>query len=226
MEVALRVVEYLLYTIDEPLVLGGGAEIKVVTQTDAALGIAPKMRSVIAEFTALSDDSGAVSAKVTATEHVPLSSYEAELEGTAQALDDNTKVYGKVVGIEFEDWELEGVSQSFKTSARVGNVLTELERPGVQRLVWGDNEKAIQFVKREVEGKNLRHANLRLWYLRSELQKMQVEYLWISGKKLDVNAMTKPVQKSEMARLRWKVLGHKLLGRSEPIVTISESTEV
>jgi hypothetical protein len=30
---------------------------------------------------------------------------------------------------EFEDWELEGVSQSFKTSARVGNVLTGLEKP-------------------------------------------------------------------------------------------------
>jgi hypothetical protein len=42
MEVALRVVEYLLYTIDEPLVLGDGADLKVVTRTDAALGIAPR----------------------------------------------------------------------------------------------------------------------------------------------------------------------------------------
>jgi hypothetical protein len=225
MEVAQRVVEYLVTTIDEPLVLGGTADMKIVTQTDAALGIAPKMRSVIAEFTTLGDGSGAISAKVTATEHIPLSSYEAELDGTAQALDDNTRIYGKVVGEEFEDWELEGVTQSFKTSARVKNVLTELERPGITRIIWGDNEKAIQFVKREVEGKNLRHANLRLWYIRSEVQKMQVEYLWISGKKLDVNAMTKPVQRSEIARLRWKVQGYKLLGRPEPIVNNSTNVE-
>jgi hypothetical protein len=93
-----------------------------------------------------------------------------------------------------------------------------LEHPGVPRKIYGDNEKAIEFTKRQVESKNIRHANLRLWYLRQEMERGCVEYEWMSGKLLDVNAMTKPVGVDEITRLRWRVLGHQLIGRPEPII--------
>ena len=218
MEVALRVVDYLKTTVGEPLVLGGVSDLEIITYTDAALGIGPKYRSVIAEFTRLGSGAGAVNAKVMATDDVHLSSFETELDGTGQALEENEKVMKK--------WNLEGVTRSFKTSARVSNILEELDVKPKRRVIYGDNEKCIQFVKREVEGKNVRHANLRLWYLRQELSKQGVHYEWMSGPTLDVNAMTKPVKKDEIARLRWNVLGHALLGQVMPIVRVSKRREL
>jgi hypothetical protein len=172
---------------------------------------------VISEFTRLGPGAGAVNAKTAATDHVALSSFETELYGTEQALDENEKINGIV------NWELEGVTHSFKTSARISNILTEFQQNGVPRVIYGDNEKAIEFIKREVESKNIRHANLRLWYMRQELERGGVKYEWKSGKLLEVNAMTKPVGVDELTRLRWSVLGHSLLGRPEPIVkTVSK----
>jgi hypothetical protein len=214
-EIGLRVMRYLMSTIDEPLVLGGHGSLEVITQTDAALGTATKYRSVISQYTVLGEGAGAVCAKTSATDHVALSSFEAELYGTEQALDESNKVLEKL-----PDWELDGVSESFKTSARIGNILAELEHPGVPRMIYGDNEKAIEFVKREVETKNLRHANLRLWYMREEMHRKKVQYIWMSGPLLDVNAMTKPVSVDELCRLRWSVLGHSLLGRPKPLVRL------
>lgn len=218
MEVALRVVDYLMSTVDEPLVLGGTADLEIITYTDAALGIAPKGRSVIAEFTRLGAGAGAVNAKTMATEMVHLSSFETELDGTGQGLDENERI-----AIQTSRWNLDGVSRSFKTSARVANILTELDISAVKRVIYGDNEKCIQFCKREVEGKNVRHAELRLWYIRQELQQQGVLYEWMPGNKLDVNAMTKPVGIEELTRMRWNVLGHQLLGVPEPLVRVSKT---
>jgi hypothetical protein len=171
---------------------------------------------VIAEFTRLGAGAGAVNAKCMATEDVHLSSFETELDGTAQAFDANTTVTDKL------KWNLEGVTRSFKTSARVSNILHEMDIKNIKRIIYGDNEKCIQFVKREVEGKNVRHANLRLWYIRQELSRAGVQYEWMPGAKLDVNAMTKPVKTDELNRLRWNILGHSLLGISEPVVRVSK----
>jgi hypothetical protein len=214
LEVARRVLGYLVSTVLEPLVLGGSDPLEVITQTDAALGTGPKLRSVIAEFTTLGKYSGAINAKVTATDHIPLSSFESELYGTEQAYEENERM-NDLIGT----FEIDGVAHSFKTSSRVSNVLTEMEQHGVPRIIYGDNEKAIEFVKREVETKNIRHANLRLWYMRVELANGGVLYEWKSGKLLEVNALTKPVKVDEQTRLRWSILGHKLLGHPEPIVT-------
>jgi hypothetical protein len=216
MKVAMRVVDYLMSTIDVALVMGGSVDLEIITYTDAALGIAPKFRSVIAEFTRIGAGAGAVSAKVMATEDVHLSSFESELDGSKQAFDENERVVTKT------KWNLEGVTRSFKTSSRVANYLSELNISNIPRVIYGDNEKCIEFVKRQVEGKNVRHANLRLWYLRQELGRAKVRYEWMSGLKLDVNAMTKPVSKDEMNRLRWNVLGHQLLGEVEPVVLASK----
>ena len=73
-------------------------------------------------------------------------------------------------------------------------------------------------MKREVETKNVRHANLRLWYMRVEMENGGVSYEWCSGKLLEVNALTKPVTVDEITRMRWSILGHKLLGRPQPVM--------
>jgi hypothetical protein len=227
MEVGLRVLEYLVTTSDIPLVLGGFGDLKVVTYTDAALGVATRLRSVIAEFTRLGDGAGAVSAHCTATDHIMLSSYEAELTGSKAAFDANQSVTAHV-----DRFDLQGVTNGFKTSARVANQLREFEYPVTHcatadsgpseypRLIYGDNEKAIEFVNGTVEGKNVRHADLRLWYLRHELKMTSVRYEWTPGNTLDVNAMTKNVSQAEHLRFTWNVMGHALLGYEQPIVEV------
>ena len=104
--------------IEEQLMLGGKSELSIITQTDAALGTGPKRRSVIVEFTVLGEEAGAIHVKVTATQPIPLSFFEAELCGTEQAFEVN-----EAVNDELASWDLEGVTMSIKTSVRVGNTL-------------------------------------------------------------------------------------------------------
>ena len=70
LKMARHVLMYLYTTKDTPLVLGGLAELEVITYTDASLGTAPKGRSVIVYATKLNERVGAVSAHTKATDVV------------------------------------------------------------------------------------------------------------------------------------------------------------
>jgi hypothetical protein len=221
-DVGVRLLEYLLETKDMPLVLGGQGKFQVVTQTDASHGTASRCRGVIAEFTRVSDGAGAINAKATATDRICLSSFEVEGVGTIHALDNNTLVNEHIKG-----FDLQGVTNAFKSTARVVNELIELEYPldsmkhdttPYERIIYGDNEKAITFIRSETEGKNVRHADLRLWYLREEIRLNRIDYQYYKGTKLNVNAMTKVVNEAEQARFTWDIMGHALLGLPEPVV--------
>jgi hypothetical protein len=61
------------------------------------------------------------------------------------------------------------------------------------RIIIGDNEKAIQFIRGEAEGKAIRHALRRFSFMREEFSKGNIDLLWLSGKSLVVYAMTKVV---------------------------------
>jgi hypothetical protein len=215
-DVGLRLLEFLAATKDIPLVLGGRGKFEVVTQTDASHGTGPKCRGIIAEFTRISEGAGAVNAKATATDTIHLSSFEVEGMGTIQAYDEQEIVAKKIKG-----FDLQGTTNAFKTTARVVNELTELEYPvagDYPRTILGDNEKAITFIRSETEGKNVRHADLRLWYVRGQIRHSRVDYRWHQGTLLNVNAMTKVVNLQEQARFTWDIMGHALLGVKEPTV--------
>jgi hypothetical protein len=74
------VIQYLYETKDIPLVLGGSPVIQINSYTDSSFGTAPKGRSVSGQLQKLNSESGAVSAKSTATATVLLSSCESELD--------------------------------------------------------------------------------------------------------------------------------------------------
>jgi hypothetical protein len=196
-----RVIRYLGQTKDEPLVLGGFEPAQIRTLSDASLGTGPKGRSIIAYGTRLGTTSGFIATKVKATQYMCLSSFEGEKNG---------------------------YFESFRTSARYANIAREMSyKVDPVRVIIGDNEKAIQFIRGEAEGKGIRHALRRFSYMREEYTKGNIDLQWLSGKTLVVDAMTKVVDADSYRRFRGDVLGHALLEVSSDAnqLLVSDSSE-
>ena len=85
MKMSLYTLSYLYYSSELPLDLGGSMVLDLNGYTDASLGTAPKGKSVVASINKLHPDSGAVTAKCSATSIVHTASFEAELDGTLVA---------------------------------------------------------------------------------------------------------------------------------------------
>lgn len=162
------------------MVLGGFDPLRKTNYTDASLATGPKGRSVTAEIHKLGEKSGAISAKATASHVVAQSSFEAELMGTSTAL---------------------------KTMARIGNLLDSLPidyiKPGT---LWGDNEAQIKFVTGEGSAKGVRHMEMRMWYIRGEYAKGNVDLKHMAGTDLPADKITKLGNALEHKRFSRKVL--------------------
>jgi hypothetical protein len=185
MKQAERMIKYLKSTIDIPLVLGGLEAPQLETSCDASLGTGPKMRSVIAMATRMSSKSGFITAKCKATQYMALSSFEGEING---------------------------YFEGFKMSAREKNIAAELEyKINSTRVITGDNEKGIQFIKGEAEGKGIRHALRRFSYMREEYLKGDIHFYWQMGEGLVVDGMTKPLDGEAFANFRRNAMGLSLL---------------
>jgi hypothetical protein len=218
LKVSVRVVLYMRNTIDSyPLVLGGRDPLEVLTYTDASLNTAPGGRSVIAYGTRLGKHAGLVSAKTRATMDVVLSSFEAELDGHGEGVANNEMVMNKKQNIT-------GLVEAFKQNAATRNVLAELSEYPESRMVYSDNKAMIDFVKDEAQARGMRHASLRLYYVRQQVERgiglTNVE--WMSGKKILANAMTKAVLQAEHIWFSEDVQGHKLLGKKPPGSLVEE----
>jgi hypothetical protein len=185
LDLAIRVIRYLECTIDCPLVLGGKGEQQLMTLTDASLATGPKKRSIIAYGSRLNPKAGFITAKVKATQYISLSSFECELNG-----------------------HFEG----FKQSKNLFNIAKELEfQLNPVRIIRNDNEKAVDFINSNADGKGVRHAELRFWYLREECAKGEIDFHWESGATIAVDSMTKCQDQVTQARFRADVQGLKLL---------------
>jgi lambda repressor-like predicted transcriptional regulator len=109
--------------------------------------------------------------------------------------------------------EINGYFEAFKLSARLTNVASELGCViADEKLMFGDNEKGIEFLNGKAEGKGLRHALKRLSYLREELVKNAVKLSWCEGKTLIADALTKVVTVEIFENFRADALGWQLLG--------------
>ena len=214
LKVAVKLVLYLQDTITYPLVLGGYDRLEVLTYTDASLNTGPNGKSVIAYGTRLGVNAGLINAKATATVDVVLSSFEAELHGVNDGFTDNSAESSIILLNELKKNEknIVGLSDSYKDNAVTRNVLAELsEFPDIRR-VFSDNEAMVNFVNETADAKGVKHALLRLFYVRQEINR-GVDLYWMSGKDILANAMTKVVSKEEQEKFTNDVQGFNLLGK-------------
>jgi len=185
MNMALYTLSYLFYSSDLPLVLGGSDELDLHGYTDAALGNAPKGRSVIGNIEKLHPDAGAVTAKSTATSLIHTASFEAELDGA---------------------------TTSMKHIRRVKNILTEL---GIilqsVPILWSDNQAMIRFVHGEGVAKGVRHMELRMWYAREQYNSGGIVLDYMSGETIPTDKLTKLGCKASHNVFTRNIMGLKLL---------------
>jgi hypothetical protein len=181
--------------------LGGKERIELITYTDMSLNTAPNGKSVIASGTRLGPKAGLVCSKAKATVDVVISSFEGELEGHVMGVEENEKA----------SYSIGGIFEAFKQAAGVMNILKELGEYDVKRTVYADNEAMVNFVNGEAHGKGMKHASLRLWYIRQQTDR-GYELYWMSGTQILANPMTKAVHQDEQERHLWDVQGRGLLG--------------
>lgn len=183
---AYQVIYYLRETMNTPLVLGGKEPAELICISDASLGIGPRTRSIICTVVRLSEHAGAVRAKTKALDYVTLSSFESELNGYFEAT---------------------------KQLARYRNLLHELhfdEMAPMRRMI-GDNEKAIEFIKGDAEGRGVRHALLRMNYMQEQYKLGDLDVQWKEGEGLTSDMGTKPGTGDQMRAHREDVQGLYLL---------------
>jgi hypothetical protein len=209
MKVAVRLVMYMYDTREtNKLVLGGKDDIKIITYTDMSLNTGPNGKSVIGYGTRLGEMAGLVCGKCKATVDVVLSSFEGELEGVDYGGVNNNRVA--------TNYMISGLTEAFKQAAGIQNILMELNQEPMERQIYSDNEAMVKFVNGEAQGKGMKHASLRLWYMRQQVDR-GYKLDWMSGKQILANPMTKAVHREEQEKHVWDVMGHGLRGQQEEI---------
>lgn len=180
-----RLIQYLWTTVNIPLVLGGIDPVEIICVTDSSLGTGVKARSVNANVNRLGRESGAVSASSKASDTVRLSSCEDELGGLVTAV---------------------------KSARRIRNILDEMECTYAPiATVICDNEKTIGFVRGENGGDGMKHAERKLYYMKEEVRKGDINVIWESGKTIAADPMTKPKSEVEQRIHIIDIQGLKLL---------------
>jgi len=154
-----------------------------------------------------------VCGKAKATVDIVLSSFEGELEGVQWGSENNVAVATKFV--------IGGLTEAFKQTAATVNVLHELEIYPESRRVFSDNEAMVDFVNGEAQAKAMRHASLRLWYMRQCVNR-GFTLDWMSGLDICANPMTKAVFQEEHRRHVYDVLGHALLEDEAKLIVEEE----
>jgi hypothetical protein len=168
-----------------PLILGGKDPPQSFTYSDVSESTGPKYRSVLAYGTRFGENAGMISMKVKASDAVVLSSMEGELTG---------------------------YFESFKTSLKVSNLVSEFSwEINPVSIIFGDNEKGVEFLNGDAKGDGLRHTDKRLSYLRENIAKGSISLVWTPGSKLVVDGLTKGVSIEQFETMRHDLLGHKLL---------------
>jgi hypothetical protein len=178
--------EYLITTVDLPLVLGGRYTTALVSYTDASLGTGPKGHSIIGSMHKLNEHAGAISATASATSNVYLSSFESELDGLTTAL---------------------------KGSSRIKNRLTEMQLEFQHlRTIYTDNLAMKNFV---IGGtgisKGVRHIDLRMWYTREVYQQGGIDIIYMPGTTVPAILLTKHGTGAQHREFVSDIMGLKLL---------------
>lgn len=185
MNVAIYLLQYLWHTKSLVLVLGGKKKMTATSFCDSSYGKGKFGRSISANIVKLNEDSGAISAKVSATGTVSLSSFEAELE--ARSTGAKALMFA------------EHLMEEFK--------IEEREIP----IQWNDNLALKLFLEGNGSAKGIRHIELRMFYLRELGAMGKIIFKHMKGKSLPPDGITKAKSRKDFAINRSDMMGHKLL---------------
>lgn len=185
--------KYLWNSRDIPLVIGGGNKdnITITAYSDSSLGTAKKGKSINAHLVKLNEAVGAVIAKTTTSTTTHLSSFESELDAATSAV---------------------------KSIERTRNILNEIgiEINKIANL-FSDNNAMIEFVKGNSIAKNVRHMQLRLWFLREKYSYNHINIQHMNGTDIPADKLTKVSSTEEFERFRNDILGLNILNNSTKI---------
>jgi hypothetical protein len=177
-----HLLQYIETTIDVPLILGGIGVQQTILASDASLATGKDMRSVIGLSAKMCALWGCIYAKCSSTPHVCLSSLEGELNG-----------YFKVM-------KLEAIIRLFFEP-----FMFPLER---KSIMFGDNQKCIEGINGNATMEGVRHALIRVSYMREKIESGDISLEFVAGKSLAVDGLTKVQDMIGQASLREYVMGN------------------
>jgi hypothetical protein len=184
MYLAVFTMDYLVGTVETPLVLGGEV-VDPQVFADASFATLEERRSVIGHLVTSGPRSGAIYVRVGSTKCAVTSIWEAELIAGSDGVD----------------------SALFSTK-----VCHELGYPVESvRNVWVDNDAEIDWINGSVPSKHSRHVDIRLYRCRhmQEQGEVRVQYVPTADNVADI--LTKPLAAPLFHKLARMILGHCLI---------------
>ena len=104
--------------------------------------------------------------------------------------------------------ELETFALTFKSVRRVSNTFEEMEvELSSTAEVYNDNKATLDFVKGEGNARGARHMELRLFYLREQLQVSNVKAIHMPTEVLPADSATKASDRSKFEKFADFTLG-------------------
>jgi hypothetical protein len=170
LKMAEYVLSYLYHSKELSLNIGSRHPVQIIAYSDASLGTAPRGRSVGSTCIQLALDSGCILAKARTTTATILSSFEAELDS---------------------------ITTTIKYVFRINNILQELQVVMHNKpIIYTDNNATIDFAYNKNIPKNVRHIELRMWYIRDHLLAGKFDLLFMRSEKLISDKLTKVCDKA------------------------------
>ena len=202
LSMAMYTLAYIKSTRDLALNLGGHHPPQIVAYSDASLGTGPNGRSIGATIIKLHSISGAVLAKARASTSTVLSSFEAELDS---------------------------ITSTIKHLLRVNNILSELQiyQDNIPPIIYTDNQAVIAFATNLNVPKNVRHMELRMWYIREHILAGTFTLLYQPGQSIISDKITKPQDKASHINYVCNVMNNnyfKIANPSPSLPTIPSET--
>lgn len=181
---AVYVMDYLVATVDAPLVLGG-TEVDPVVYADASFASLPECRSIVGHVAFSGEGSGAIYANVGSTKVAVTSIWEAELMAGCAGID---------------------------TALYLSHACEELEYDVPKcRVVKVDNQAEVDWVQGSVSNKRSRHIDVRYYRSRHMQEAGAVNVKHIPTEDNIADILTKPLVVKVFVKFARMILGHGLL---------------
>lgn len=205
MSIAIYTLSYINSTRDLSLNLGGFLPPHITAYSDASLGTGPNGRSIGATIIKLNPMSGAIIAKARATTATVLSSFEAELDS---------------------------ITSTIKQLLKVDNILKELKvfsLSSIPPIIYTDNKAVITFATTLNVPKNVRHMELRMWYIREHILAGTFNLQYQAGELIISDNITKPKDKQSHVAYVKSVMNNNFLTsqsslQSPPLLSLSSKS--
>ena len=185
MFLAVHIIDFLINTIDIPLVLGGSS-FDPILYADASFATMPDKRSVCAHLVLSNNQSGCIYAHVNAPKCAVTSIFEAEL----------------IAG-----------NNAATTAVYITKACTEMHyNIPHQRTIYIDNEAEVHWLSGSVSNKRSKHVDIRLYASRHLQEQGHVIFKFISTELQLADILTKALSVPMFWYLGYMLMGHALIG--------------